>query len=438
MIELKNSMIVEYLPLKDIPEPLRRLRKPGKKQSIKTIRLIEACGWPIPVVLDSNKQVIIGQFLVDAARQMNMEDIPVIIAGHLGEEQVKVLRIAYSRLQEEEEWNFVELAKEFKDLESIDPDIDLSLTCFEIAEIDPILEADEPKVADEDICPDVDEVKIVSQSGDLFELGNHRILCGDSLQEESYAKLMGEQKAQMVFEDRPYNISVTKSVCGLGKIKHDEFAMATGEMSDEGFIDFNQNVNELLKKFSIQGAIIFSCMGWYSAYHVLQAARNSGLYLKNICVWVKTNAGMGAFFRSQHELVFVFKYGEDPHINNIRLGAFGRYRTNVWTFPGVNTFRKDRMKDLASHPTCKPVALVAEAIKGCSTRGGIILDPFGGSGTTLIACEKTGRKGRLIEIEPKFVDVTIRRWQELTGRKAIHVATGKTFNQIEQEGRNHD
>jgi DNA modification methylase len=278
--------------------------------------------------------------------------------------------------------------------------------------------------------PETDAGEPVSRPGDLWKLGSHRLLCGDATDAESFALLLGDARAEMVFTDPPYNVPIGGHVSGLGKIQHAEFAMASGEMSESAFIGFLATVMRNLADFSIDGSIHYLCMDWRHSFELLTAARGVYTDLKNLCVWNKDNGGMGSLYRSKHELVFVYKNGTAPHVNNVELGKHGRYRTNVWGYAGVNSFGKNRTSELAMHPTVKPVALVADAIKDCSTRGGIVLDCFAGSGSTLIAAERTGRRGYAIEYEPKYVDVAIRRFEDLTGEDAVHLASGLTFTQM--------
>jgi DNA modification methylase len=257
----------------------------------------------------------------------------------------------------------------------------------------------------------------VSRVGDLWLLGQHRLLCGDALDPTAYEKLLAGRKAQLVFTDPPYNVPIDGHVGGKGKVRHREFVMASGEMSEAEFAGFLTRTLVNAREFSSDGAIMFVCMDWRHIGELLGAGRQAQLELKNLCVWAKDNGGMGAFYRSQHKLVFVFKHGQMPHINNFGLGQGGRYRTNLWSYPGVNTLRPGRMDELAMHPTVKPVALVADAIRDCSHRGGIVLDPFAGSGTTLIAAQKTGRIGCAMELDPCYLDVIIRRWEAFSGRR---------------------
>lgn len=429
---LSNKLQIEYLPLKQVKDYGRQLRIPGKKQTEKSARMIREGSFMPPIVIDSQNCVVIGAHLVNAARHLGMEDVPVISVSHLTEAQIQWLRIAHDRIAGEASWDNKALAAEFQELLVKIPDIDLTITGFEVPEIDIILD---PLNADpDDTPPEVQQGPSVVQLGEVWNLGEHRLYCGDATLPESYQALMGDEKAQLCFTDMPYNVKIDGHVGNSGKIQHREFAMASGEMDSGSFTQFLYKAHKLMANYAQDGAIIFSCMDWRHIPEITNAATMADLTMQNLCVWVKDNGGMGSFYRSRHELVFVFKKGTAPHINNIQLGKFGNYRTNVWEYPGVNSFGGNRMEELALHPTVKPIALVEDAIKDASTRSGIVLDPFGGSGTTLIAAEKTGRKARLMELDPLYCDVIIRRWQALTGRNAVHVISGKTFNEIAAGG----
>jgi DNA modification methylase len=302
------------------------------------------------------------------------------------------------------------------------PDIDLL-----IGELSLAAEGDDPA----DAIVEAAVGPTISRPGDIWQIGTHRLICGDSTQLETYQRLLGTARAQMVFTDPPYNVPIAGHVGGLGSIQHREFVMASGEMSQGEFTDFLRSVFQHLAAFSVDGTIHFQCMDWRHVPEILAAGTAAYADLKNICVWAKNNGGMGSLYRSQHEFVFVFKSGTAPHINNIELGKHGRYRTNVWSYVGVNSFGEDR-GDLTFHPTVKPVAMVADAIRDCSHRRGIILDAFVGSGTTLIAAEKTGRRGYGIEIDPAYCDVAIRRMGAVCGLEAVLEASGRTFAEAEQ------
>jgi DNA modification methylase len=243
--------------------------------------------------------------------------------------------------------------------------------------------------------------------------------------------LLGQAKVQVTITDPPYNVKIDGHVCGLGRTRHQNFLMASGEMGSGEFIEFLEVVSSLMVRHSANGAITFVFMDWAHSFEMLTAGRRVFTQLKNICVWCKTQPGMGTFYRSQHELCFVWKCGRAPHINNFELGQHGRLRTNVWSYSAADLAGPTRAEGLKLHPTIKPVALFQDAMLDCSHRGGLVLDPFCGSGTVLIAAERARRKARAMELEPAFVDLTIRRWQSYTGEKAVHCESGLSFGQTE-------
>jgi DNA modification methylase len=325
-----------------------------------------------------------------------------------------------------------------KELSELDLDFNLETTGFEMGEIDLRIEAlataqtkDDPA----DAIPATPERPLVSRAGDLWLLGRHRLYCGNALDPHAYDVVMDGQRAALVFTDAPYNVPIDGHASGLGAIRHRDFVMASGEMSEREFTAFLTKACKLLAANSADGSIHFLCMDWRHLGELLAAGREAYSELKNICVWVKHNAGMGSFYRSQFELVFVFKHGRGSHRNNIQLGHYGRHRSNVWSYPGVNSFGRGTEEGnlLALHPTPKPVALVADAILDCSARGDIVLDPFVGSGTTIMAAERVGRRCYAMELDPLYVDTTIRRWQAYTGGLARHAETGRAFNELATE-----
>ena len=275
----------------------------------------------------------------------------------------------------------------------------------------------------------------VSVHGDLWELGRHRLLCGDARRREDYATLMAGEPADLIFTDPPYNVPIGGHVSGLGAVQHREFAFASGEMSAPAFTRFLADTLGAMASVCRAGSIAFVCMDWRHMRELLAAGDEVFSELKQLVVWNKTNGGMGSFYRSKHELVFVWKVGDAPHINSFELGQTGRYRTNVWDYAGVNSFSFERDEALAMHPTVKPVAMVADALRDCSRRGGIVLDGFGGSGTTLIAAERCGRRARLIEYDPGYCDTIVRRWETQTGKRAVLCATGQAFEDVAAERR---
>ena len=392
-------------------------------------RSIERFGFCNAVLIDDDGGIIAGHGRILAAVQLGMDEVPAIRLTDMTADEIRAYVIADNKLALNAGWDTELLGIELQYLSDIDIDIDVAITGFEVPEIDILISGlspvDDPAA---DVQPDVDpDSPTPVQPGDLWLLGRHRLLCGNATKPEDVAKLMAGEQAQMVFVDPPYNVPIDGHVCGLGRIKHAEFAMAAGEMSVTEFTAFLTTTLGHLAEHSVDGSIHFVCMDWRHLPELLDAGGNVYDEIKNLCVWAKTNAGMGSLYRSQHELVAVFKNGATPHINNVELGRHGRSRSNVWTYAGVNTFGGDRLEALASHPTVKPVALVADAILDCSTRDGIVLDTFAGSGTTIIAAEKTGRRAYTLELDPKYVEVAINRYQTYTGDVAIHAATGRTW-----------
>lgn len=417
--------VIESVAISSLKPRTSNPRSHSKKQIKQIADSIGEFGFVIPILIDKDGGIIAGHGRVEAARLRGMKDVPAIRVDHLTQTQIRAYVIADNKLTLNASWNAGLLKVELTAL-AADTGFDVTLTGFETGEIDQIViggEADE----DDDV-PEVDRtVPAVSKMGDLWRIGRHAVLCGDSLKPESYQRLLNGERAQLVFTDPPYNVKVNGHVSGLGKVRHKEFAMASGEMNRLEFTQFLATAFQNLADHSVEGAIHYICMDWRHMREVLDAAEGRYTELKNLCVWAKTNGGMGSFYRSQHELVFVYQSGKGSHINNVELGKNGNYRTNVWNYAGVNTFGSNRDAELAMHPTVKPVALVADAIKDASKRNAIVLDAFGGSGTTLVAAERTGRRGFAIEFSRHYVDTIVKRVSEATGERAVLDGTGKTF-----------
>jgi 16S rRNA G966 N2-methylase RsmD len=426
-----TKLSVIYKDPKTLKPRATNPRTHSKRQIEQLKNSIKEFGFVRPVLLDGSDGIIAGHGSTLAAIELGMEDIPTVRVDHLTAQQIRAYVIADNKLAENAGWDRELLGLELKELSL---NFDLTLTGFELPEVDLLLgELEGPGSDSADEIPEIsDDRPAVTRAGDLWQIGNHFLLCGDSTKRESYETVMRGAKAQAVFTDPPYNVRIAGNVSGLGKAVHSEFAMASGEMTSEQFTGFLATVFGHLANSSVDGSLHYICMDWRHMQEVLIAGQ-AFTELKNLCVWAKTNAGMGSLYRSQHELVFVFKHGTGAHTNNVELGRFGRNRTNVWTYAGANTFGKDREAELAMHPTVKPVALVADAILDCSNRGGIILDAFAGSGSTLIAAEKTGRRGHGIEIDPRYADTIIQRFETVYGLKAQHVESGKTFEAVATE-----
>lgn len=404
----------------------RETRKHPPRQLRKLAASIDRFGFVLPILVDSERRVVAGWALVLAARQLGLSEVPAVSLTDLPDAELRVLRLALNRLADDGGWDRETLALEFSEILDLAPQTDLEISGFEMGEVDVLL--DGSGLDQEDEMPPInDGAKPVTRPGDLWVLGEHRLLCGDALQAESYARVMGPHKAQMTFADPPYNVPIDGHVSGLGAIKHANFAMASGELSSPKFQEFLRTALGHAANNSIDGAIHFVCMDWRHQRELIAAGDEVYGELVNLCVWNKSNAGMGSLYRSKHELIFVFKAGKGAHINNVALGRHGRHRSNVWDYVSQNTLNRTAKSKLALHPTCKPVAMVADSMRDCSKRGGLILDPFGGAGTTLIAAERTGRRARVIELDLNFVDLSIERWQRLTGRTALHADTGQPY-----------
>jgi DNA modification methylase len=431
-MELKvNQPRVVMMPVRDLRPNKRNARTHSKKQIRQIANSILRFKWTYPILVDENGEIICGHGRWQAANVLGLKNVPVIVMSGLSDAEKRALALADNKIAANAGWDRPLLASELGELATLLPEcnLDLEITGFEPAEFDALLadfDDSEQDPADE---PTQLAPLPVSRKADFWLLGHHRLLCGDSGNESHVHTLIGRERAAMVFADPPYNVRIA-SVQGRGKIKHREFASASGEMSSEEFAAFLGQSMSIAAQYSRGGSIHYVCMDWRHLGEALAAGKEVYTELKNLVVWTKSNAGQGSFYRSQHELILVFKNGVGPHQNNIELGRHGRSRSNVWTYAGVNTFRAGRMDELSIHPTVKPVGLVADAMRDCSRRGDIILDPFLGSGTTILAAERIGRRGYGLEIDPLYVDAAVRRWQDFTKRDAILKATGQTFDEV--------
>jgi DNA modification methylase len=426
-----HSPAIEMLPVTALRPYSGNARTHSRKQVSQIVDSIRRFGFTNPVLISDDGEIIAGHGRVIAAKQLGMTTVPSVRLSHLSPEQRRAYVLADNKLALNAGWDTEVLAIELQAL--IDLDFDVSLTGFSLAEIDFTLDhARDASPASFDDAPDyVPELSTepaVTSPGDLWQLGRHRLLCGDARSAEHVARLTGGAAVDLIFTDPPYNVPIDGNVGGLGSIKHREFAFASGEMSSEQFTEFLTTTLGNAAASAKDGAIAYVCMDWWHMREVLDAGEAVFAELKNLCVWNKTNDGMGSFYRSKHELVFVFKVGTAPHTNSFGLGETGRYRTNVWDYAGISSIGANRMDQLAMHPTVKPVALVADAIRDCSKRGETVLDLFGGSGSTLIAAELCGRQARLLEFDPIYCDTIVRRWQQYTGKRATRAGDGCEFD----------
>jgi DNA modification methylase len=419
---------VIWLPINALKAWDRNARTHSDRQVRQLAASMREFGFVEPVLIDESKRIIAGHGRIAAAGLIGLTEVPTLLAGKLSEAQKRALVIAHNRLAELAGWDRELLKIELGELVEIDYRVEI--TGFATGEIDLMLDTPPPKVSKDDQISPLSDSPAISRIGDLWLLGNHRLLCGNALEEASYAHLMGRERAQMVFTDPPYNVPIAGHVSGLGKVQHREFVMASGEMTAAAFTTFLQTAMTRMSEASQDGAIVYVCMDWAHSTEILTAAGPVFGPPKQLCVWDKQNAGMGAFYRSGHELVWIFKKAGAPHINNFGLGEHGRYRTNLWRYPGFSSLGPNRDKQLEMHPTVKPMALVADAIRDCSKRKGIVLDPFAGSGTTILAAERTGRMAWAMELDPKYVDVILRRWLEATGVDPVLKGTKETYTEL--------
>ena len=413
----------------------RNARTHSKKQIRQIAASIERFGFTNPVLVSDRGEIIAGHGRVAAARLLGRKTVPTLSLSHLSDAERRAYVLADNKLAMNAGWDKEILAIELQAL--VDLEFDVELTGFSLAEVDlAIDEANEASIEGplepEDAVPAVTG-EPVTRMGDIWHLGRHRLLCGDTRDVAAMDQLMGGERADLVFTDPPYNVAIDGNVCGLGSVKHREFAFASGEMSQGQFTTFLAETLGNIARVMRDGAIAYVCMDWRHMGELLAAGEQCFTELKNLVVWNKTNGGMGAFYRSKHELVFVFKQGTAAHTNSFGLGETGRYRTNVWDYAGISSIGASRSDELAMHPTVKPVALIADAIRDCSRRGEIVLDGFGGSGSTLIAAEKTGRFARVVEYDPVYCDTIIRRWQDYTGKRARISGSNDCFEDVGDE-----
>ena len=402
MKTIRNSREMHLIPIDSVKPYDRHARRHSKAKIEKLKKLLAHYGQVAPIIVDDNNVIISGHALHAAMRELGAGEIAAVSIAGRSKSEINALRLALNRLPLEASWDNENLRAEFQQF--VELSFDLELTGFDAPEIGQILELDLPQLnvaEDEAEIPLVAEIA-VSAKGDIWECGRHRLGCGDALDQAFADSVLGGAKANVCFVDPHYR----------------EFIQAVGEMSPEEFTAFLAAALKVLKTSSAPGALIYACMDWRHVFELIGAGRQCSLELFNLCVWAKTNAGMGSLYRNQHELVCVFKAGPTQHTNNVELGRHGR--SNLWTY-------RDRDALLASHPTVKPVLMIADALRDVTKRGDTVLDTFMGSGSTLMAAEETGRTCFGTELDPLYVDVAIRRWQIHTRRDAVHASTGELF-----------
>ena len=427
---------ITYRDIEEVRPDPRNPRNHSPSQINKLARSIKKLGCNVPLLLDRNGNLVAGHARYQACKLLGLTEIPTICLNHLDQHQARAFMLADNRLAELAECDGPLLAEHLKELSEV-LDFEIELTGFEMGEID--LRIEGLKYGPDGAEDPADKVPLVgpqvTQTGDLWLLDQHRVISASALEEPAYSRLLEKSRAAIVFTDPPYNVRIEGNVSGLGAVRHRDFIMASGEMDPLEFTAFLSRTLKLLCRYSTDGSIHYICMDWRHMGELQSAGHEAYEELKNVCVWVKNNGGMGSFYRSRHEFIFAFKHGEAAHRNNVQLGQFGRNRTNVWEYPCISSFGKSGEEGnlLAAHPTVKPVALVADAIMDASARGEIILDAFLGSGTSVIAAERTGRRCYGLELDPGYVDTAVRRWQAYKGERARHAISGRFFDELEAE-----
>jgi DNA modification methylase len=428
---MSSSQIqVETVSLASLRPYARNARHHSPAQIKAIAASIAEFGITNPPLIDEHSEIIAGHGRIAAAQKLKLKTLPIIRILGLSETQKRALRLADNKLALNSSWSTELLARELEDLTATE--FDITLTGFDIIEIDKLttpsldLMGEDPPLPEPPVSP-------VSREGDIWSLGDHRLIVGDARDPSTYLKLVGQERADMVITDPPYNVPIAGHVSSKKRARHDEFRMASGEMSKEQFSAFLTTTLSLARDVSRAGSLHYVFADWRMIGTLTAIGDELYSSLMNIAVWAKPNGGMGSFYRSQYELIAIFKHGDGPYVNNIQLGRMGRYRSNVWQYPGASGFSKSRKKDLADHPTVKPVALLADAIRDASCPGDLVLDPFGGSGSTLMAAQLTKRRAALIEIEPKFADVTCRRFHEHTGIEPALLPDMTPLSQVRAE-----
>lgn len=427
----QNLGPIEQRSIDDVLPYAGNPNKHSEQQIVRLMASIREFGFALPFLLDANGVLICGHARLQAALRLGVKEVPVLVARFWSESQVKAYRIADNELARQSSWDENLLRIEILSIIEMD-ETPIELIGIDTGKIDVLLDGAAPDDGEDaaDFIPHA-PVTPVARPGDTWLLGRHRLHCGSSLDASAWEQLMNGEVADLSLNDPPWNVRVNGHVSGTGR--HEEFAMASGEMTELEFIKFNVGWLTHAKAHLADGGLAMAFMDHQHLFELMTAGREAKLDHFHMCVWAKTNAGLGSLWRSQVEYVLILKNGTAPHINNVQLSLHGRYRTTLWTCAGANSFGASRDADLAVHPTVKPIELLAEAIRDVTKHGDIVTDAFSGSGSTILACERTKRIGYAIEIEPKYVDVGIARWEQMTGRKAVLEATGQTFGEVATE-----
>jgi DNA modification methylase len=433
MASLSNSLSIESIEIASLRPVAKNVRRHSRGQLLKIKKSLNHFGHVRPILVTPDLEIIDGQLICEALKANGATTVCAIVVRGLSPVEIRALRLMLNRSAEDAIWDADALRIELRAI--LDAGFDLDLTGFDTPEFDRILSSDIPQA---NVSEDGSEIPqagttAISKPGDIWQCGRHRIGCGNARNREFVARVRNDRAANVCFVDPPYNVPIAGFVSGKGRHQHREFLQGSGEMSSDDFFALLRDALEVLRTASTANALIYACMDWRHILELEVAGRSCGISLYNICVWVKNNAGMGAIYRNQHEMVCVFRAGPDQPVNNVELGKYGRNRSNVWSYPGMASFGADRDELLASHPTVKPIALISDVLRDVTKRGDVVLDTFLGSGSTLMAAEETGRVCFGVELDPLYVDVAISRWQRATGLEAVHAEGGQTFEQAARQ-----
>jgi len=428
----RHKLIVEHVLIASIRPRANNPRRHCEAQLAKVVEVILELGFAVPILVTQDGEIIAGHARYLAAMRLGLTHVPVIRLSGLSDAEIRALVIADNQLAALSSWDEDVLGAELE-LLVLDETFEApaSITGFEPAEIDALVFGDDFAAPDPaDATPPTPPPAPVTQLGDIWRAEGLSLRCGDALNSADYAALLGEERADQGLTDPPYNERINGHVSGKGRTRHREFVQVSGGLSDDAFIAFLTSALTVMSGHAVPGALIYAFMDGAHLFHLFSAARASHLIQKALCTWAKTNAGMGSHYRSQTEHCAVFKSGEGPHVNNVQLGRFGRNRTTLWSYPGMNSFSRGRDAALALHPTIKPVGLLADAILDASPRGGLILDPFAGSGSTLIAAARVGRRAAGLELDPLHVDGAIGRISAVTGAEFRRASDGARWTDL--------
>lgn len=429
---LTNSPSVQRVPIDALKLSATPVRRHPKKEIEKARKLLATHGQVPPVLAAPNGEIIFWEAIWLALKADGATEVDAVIVTGKSPTELKSLQLALNRIPLDASWDDQNVRNILEQLVRVD--FDLDLTGFDAPEIDYYLNLDAPQANVEENGSDIPPVgtTAISKPGMIWALGDHRVGCGSATDLAFVSRVLNGRTASVCFVDPPYNIKVDGFITGKGRHRHREFVRGAGELSTEEYFALLRNSLSVLRICCLPTALVYACIDWRHVAEMTVAGRACDMPLYTICVWTKTNGGMGGIYRNAHELVCVFRAGTEQPLNNVELGRHGRNRTNVWSYPGMSSFGKERDELLGSHPTVKPVAMISDVLRDVTKRGEIVLDTFLGSGSTLMAAQETGRICCGVELDPLYVDVTIRRWQKATGRDAVLVETGESFNGIAQ------